>query len=304
MIRKYGRLLRLDPLRGPHPTGLRTAALLGVPLVPRAPSLRRMLCAFVLAVTAIAAVPRPAHAIFGIGDIVYDPANHGNSILRYGQLILQANQMARQVIVATRQANHVIQQARGFSIGSLRIPSLGSVLDRIDGRYGAGESLGYGNSQVDRLFRRTFPRVAEWNHRAAGDQAAAAREAAYNVLLSARDHHLQLDQSQRRLDDLKLQLATAGTDREVAQIQNRIAAEQLDQQLLQRNMDMGTANMQAVDVALRADQAARTAMEDTAGAVYSAYQQSVHEAAEHRVRAREDSIQRARAGRQRTTARP
>ncbi|HST59205.1 MAG TPA: type IV secretion system protein [Longimicrobium sp.] len=263
-----------------------------------------MVAGLVVAATWTAAVPKPAHAIFGIGDIVYDPANHANSILRYGQLILQANQMARQVVVATRQANHAIQQARGFSIGTLRIPSLGTILDRIDGRYGSGETLGYGNSQVDRLFRRTFPRVAEWNHRAAGNQAAAAREAAFNVLLSARDHHLQLDQSQRRLDDLKLQLAAASTDREVAQIQNRIAAEQLDQQLLQRNLEMGTANMQAVDVAMRADQAARTAMEDTAGAVYSSYQQSVHEAAGRRVEARQDSIVRARAGRQRTTTRP
>jgi type IV secretion system protein TrbJ len=295
-----------DHLRGPQPSRLRTAALSGVPPAPRASTRggrRRLIAAALLAAVGIAAVPRPAHAIFGIGDVVYDPANHANAILRYGQLILQANQMARQVVVATRQANHVIQQARGFSIGNLRLPSLGGILDRFEGRYGSGESLGYGNSQLDRMFRRTFPQVAEWNRRAAGEQAAAARQAAYNVLLGARDHYLQMDQSQRRLDDLKLQLATASTDREVAQIQNKIAAEQLDQQLLQRNLEMGTANMQAVDVALRADQAARAAMEDTAGAVYSAYQQSVHESAERRVRERQDSILRARAGRYRASQR-
>lgn len=265
------------------------------------PRLRHVLAAALLATLAADAVPRPAHAIFGIGDIVYDPANHANAILRYGQLILQANQMGRQLVVTTRQANHVIQQARGFSIGRLRIPSVGDVLDRINGRYGTGESIGYGNSRLDALFRRTFPDVAEWNHRAAGDQARAAREAAYNVLLSARDHHLQIARSQRRLDELKLDLASAATEREVAQIQNRIAAEQLDQQLMQRSLEMGTANLQAVDVALRADHAAREAMEDTARAVYDAYQQDVHEAARRRVAAREDSIARARSARQSTT---
>jgi type IV secretion system protein TrbJ len=270
---------------------------------PVSTRLRRAAAAMLLASLAVAAVPRPAHAIFGIGDIVYDPANHANAVLRYAQLILQANQMARQVVVATRQANHVIQQARGFSIGRLRIPSLGQVLDRVEGRYGSGQTIGYGNSRLDALFRRTFPEVAEWNHRAAGQQAQAAREAAYNVLLGARDHHLQMNQSRRRLDDLKLELATAATDREVAQIQNRIAAEQLDQQLMQRNLELGTTNMQAVDVALRADQAGRQAMEDTARAVYQDYQQDVHESARRRVAARQDSIARARDVRQRSAPR-
>lgn len=265
---------------------------------------RRAAAATLLALLGMAAVPRDAHAIFGVGDIVYDPANHANAVLRYGQLILQANQLGRQLVVATRQANHVVQQARGFSIGRLRIPSLGQVLDRIDARYGSGESIGYGNSNLDRLFRRTFPELAKWNHRAAGDQARAAREAAYNVLLGARDHYLQLDRSERRLEDLKADLATASTEREVAQIQNRIAAEQLDQQLLQRNLEMGTASMQAVDVALRADQAARQAMQDTAQAVYDAYRQEVHQAAEQRVHARADSIARARTLRQRSLVRP
>jgi P-type conjugative transfer protein TrbJ len=273
----------------PAPLRLRRRAVAAMLLVPFAAAL---------------AAPRPAHAIFGIGDVVYDPANHANAVLRYGQLILQANQLGRQLVLATRQTNHVIQQARGFSIGRLRIPSLGQVLDRIDTRYGRGESLGYGNSNLDRLFRRTFPELAEWNRQAAGNQARAAREAAYNVLLGARDHYLQLAQSERRLDQLKLDLAAAGTDREVAQIQNRIAAEQLDQQLLERNLEMGTASMEAVDVALRADQAARQAMEDTARVVYDAYRQDVHEAAERRVEARQDSIARARAMRQRTLPRP
>lgn len=265
----------------------------------RTPRRRAMLAAALLSIAGVAVVTQPAHAIFGIGDIVYDPANHGNAVLRYGQLILQANQMARQVVVATRQANHAIQQARGLSIGNLRLPSLGGILDGMERRYGSGPALGYGNSQLDRLFRRTFPEVAEWNHRAAGEQAAAARAAAYNVLLSARDHYLQMGQSQRRLDDLKLQLAAASTEREVAQIQNKIAAEQLDQQLLQRNLDMGKANMEAVDMAVRADKAARDAMSDTAVAVYSAYQQSVHEDAERRMEARQDSILRARTARRR-----
>lgn len=238
----------------------------------------------------------PAHAIFGSG-IVYDPANHANAVLRYGQLILQANQMARQLTIAARQAEHVARQARGFSIGRLHVPSLRDVLARIDRRYGAGPALGYGNSHLDRLFRETFPEAAEWNHRAAGQQAQAAREAAYNLLLSTRDHHLQMARSQRRLDELKLELAVASTDREVAQIQNRIAAEQLDQQLLARSLEVGAANAQAVDVALRADQAAQDAMRDTARALYGAYQQEVHEAARARMSARQDSIERERAAR-------
>lgn len=267
------------------------------------PALPRAAAAALLALAALVATPHPAHAIFGVGDVVYDPANHANAKLRYAQLILQGRQLGRQLEVATRQANHAIEQARGYRVGRLRIPSLGQLLDRVDARYGRGEGLGYGSTHLDALFRRTFPEAAAWNHRAAGEQAAAAREAAYNVLLGARDHHLQVAASRRRLDDLKLDLASAATAREVAQLQNRIAAEQLDQQLLQRSMEMGAANLQAVDAALRAGQAAREALRDTARAVLDAHQQEVHEAARRRVLARQDSVVRARAARLRSRPR-
>jgi hypothetical protein len=69
-------------------------------------------------------------------------------------------------------------------------------------------------------------------------------------------------------------------------------------------MEMGTTNMQAVDVALRADQAARSAMQDTARAEYDAYQQDVHRAAARRIAARQDSILHARDGRRATLPRP
>lgn len=241
----------------------------------------------------VGAAARPAHAIFGSG-IVYDPANHSNALLRYAQLILQGRQMAQQIRVATAEANHVINQARGFSIGRLRLPSISTVLSEIDRRYGRGESLGYGNSRLDEIFRTTFPAVADWNRPAAGRQAEAARQLAYGALMGTRDNFLLLARSQQRLDQLKLELATASTDRQVAQIQNRIAAEQLDRQLQEQRLQMGLANMQAVDLALRADRAAREAMADTARSTLEAYQQAVHEAAARRVRAREDSIARAR----------
>lgn len=253
-----------------------------------------------LAVTAsaalllIAAAARPAHAIFGIGDVVYDPANHSNALLRYAQLILQGRQMAQQIRVVTAEANHVINQARGFSVGRLRLPSIGTVLTEIDRRYGGGETLGYGNSRLDEIFRTTFPAVADWNRQAAGRQADAARELAYGALMGTRDNFLLLARSQQRFEQLKTELATASTDRQVAQIQNRIAAEQLDRQLQEQRLQMGVANMQAVDLALRADQSAREAMEDTVRATMESYQQDVHEAAERRVRAREETIARAR----------
>lgn len=252
----------------------------------------------------VAVAPRPAHAIFGIGDVVYDPANHQNAVLRYAQLILQGQQMAQQIRVATSEANHIIGQARGFSISRLRLPSIGGVLSEIDRRYGQGESLGYGNSRLDEIFRTTFPGVERWSHGAAGRQAVAARELAYGALMGTRDNFLLLSRSQQRLDQLKVELSTATTERQVAQIQNRIGAEQLDRQLQEQRLQMGVANMQAVDLALRADKSAREAMEDTARATLESYQQDVHEAANRRVRARGDSIARARAERARSLARP
>lgn len=243
----------------------------------------------------VGVAPRPAHAIFGIGDVVYDPANHQNAVLRYAQLILQGRQMAQQIRVATSEANHIIGQARGFSVSRLRLPSIGGVLSEIDRRYGRGETLGYGNSRLDEIFRTTFPGVEGWSRRVAGRQAAAARELAYGSLMGTRDNFLLLARSQQRLDQLKAELATASTDRQVAQIQNRISAEQLDRQLQEQRLQMGVANMQAIDLALRADRSAREAMEDTARATLETYQQDVHEEAVRRVRAREDSIARARA---------
>lgn len=264
---------------------------------PSGPGGRRVALSLLLALLAVAVLPRPAHAIFGVGGIVYDPTNHSNAVLRYGQLVLQARQAGEQLVVATRQANHAFDQARGFSIGRLRIPSIGQVLGRIDARYAGRDGLGYANGRLDELFRRTFPGLEGWSHRAAGEQARAAREAAFHLLLGARDQHALVVASERRLEELKMDLALAATEREVAQIQNRIAAEQLDQQVLQRGLERGVANLQAVDVALRADQAGRKAMEDSARAAFEAYRQDVHEEARRRVEARRDSIARARLGR-------
>ena len=257
----------------------------------------RAAAAAATALLLVALVPRPAHAIFGIGDVVYDPANHQNALLRYAQLILQGRQMAQQIRVATTEANHIIDQARGFSINRLRLPSIGGVLSDIDRRYGRGETIGYGNSRLDELFRTTFPDVAGWSRRVAGRQAEAARELAYGALMGARDNYLLLSRSQQRLDQLKVDLAAATTERQVAQLQNQIAAEQLDRQLQEQRLQMGVTNMQAIDLALRADRSAREAIADTARAVFESYQQDVHESADRRVRAREDSIARARARR-------
>ncbi len=240
---------------------------------------------------------RDSYAIFGIGDIVYDPANDVNSKLRYAQLVLHGYQFANQLRLATTQVNHMVKEARGFSLARLRLPTIGGVLADIDRRYGGESGVGYGNSRLDRIFRTTFPDVEGWSRRVAGQQAAAARELAYGALMGTRDNYLLLAQSQRRLDALKLDLATASTEREVEQVQNRIAVEQLDRQLEEQRLQMGSANMQAVDLALRADQRAREALEDTARADLERYQQDVHEAAARRVRLREDSIERARAAR-------
>jgi len=268
------------------------------------PAHARLATAAVAAVLLVGVSARPAHAMFGIGDVVYDPANHQNALLRYAQLILQGRQMAQQIRVATTEANHIIDQARGFSLGRLRIPSIGGVLSEIDRRYGGGETLGYGNSRLDGIFRSTFPGIEGWSRRVASRQAAAARELAYGALMGTHDNFLLLARSQQRLDQLKAELATASTDRQVAQIQNRIAAEQLDRQLQEQRLQMGVTNMQAVDLALRADRSAREAMEDTARAALESYQQDVHRAAERRVRARADSIARARAQRGLTYSRP
>lgn len=73
----------------------------------------KKLLAVVLVACAIAVVPRPAQAQFGL-SIVYDPTNYANAVLRYSQLVAQLNQLRSTYLQVLNQYNLAVQMSRNL----------------------------------------------------------------------------------------------------------------------------------------------------------------------------------------------
>src|SRR5215469_7498002 len=55
------------------------------PFTATTPLARKLIVPVGLAFVVLCAVPKPAHAIFGLGDIVYDPTNWGEAVKQLEQ---------------------------------------------------------------------------------------------------------------------------------------------------------------------------------------------------------------------------
>lgn len=111
--------------------------------------------AAVAAVTLTLAPIHNAYAIFGIGDIVYDPANHAQNILTAARTLIQINNQVRQL---ANEAQMLINQAQNLTNLPLSIATdLKTSLQQVDSLIQSAQGLAYQVSAIDSEYRRLFP---------------------------------------------------------------------------------------------------------------------------------------------------
>jgi type IV secretion system protein TrbJ len=114
----------------------------------------KLLAAVAAATLALAPIQN-AHAIFGIGDIVYDPANHAQNILTAARTLIQINNQVRQL---TNEAQMLINQAQNLTNLPTSIATdLQTSLRQVDSLIQSAQGLAYQVTAIDGEYRRLFP---------------------------------------------------------------------------------------------------------------------------------------------------
>ncbi|GLQ23850.1 MAG: P-type conjugative transfer protein TrbJ [Litorimonas sp.] len=130
-------------------------------------TLRQALLAAVVLPLAFAA---PAHAIFGIGDIVLDPTNLAQNVLTATRSFQQVQQ---QIVMLQNQAKHLIRQ--GVYLG----PDLDRTLAEINRLQHEARGLTYRIDQIETAFEHHFPDAyANWSVTEQAQIADAQQDAA------------------------------------------------------------------------------------------------------------------------------
>lgn len=112
----------------------------------------------IAAATAAALVIVPvqsAHALFGFGDIVYDPTNHAENVLTAARSLEQINNQVQQL---ANEAQMLINQAKNLANLPTSIAGeLQGSLTRVDQLIREAQGIAYDISEINSTYRRLFP---------------------------------------------------------------------------------------------------------------------------------------------------
>ena len=114
--------------------------------------------ALVLGFAVICPAP-PAHALFGVGDIVFDPANLAENILTAANTLEQINNQIKQL---TNEAQMLINEARNLeSLPDSVVQELTQALGDIDGLIHSAEGLAYEVDTIETQYKQLYPDAFE-----------------------------------------------------------------------------------------------------------------------------------------------
>lgn len=97
----------------------------------------------------------PAHALFGLGDIVYDPSNHAQNLLTAARTLTMLNQQLQQL---QNEARMILQLEQHLKrLGLTRAPELRMALSQINLLVRQAESIAYTVTATETAWRRLYP---------------------------------------------------------------------------------------------------------------------------------------------------
>ena len=173
------------------------------------------------------AIAPPAHAIFGVGDIVIDPSNLAQNILTAANTLEQINNQVKQL---QNEADMLINQATNLvRTGYNPQADINRLLNEISVLMDRARSISYVVSETDRLFQENFPEdYSAWSRTqmatAAEMQWVSARSAFNDTLLVQSQIVQTLKADTSSLDAMLAETAVAEGNLSVSQTGNQIAA--------------------------------------------------------------------------------
>jgi len=143
------------------------------------PSLKPRIKALVVASAIAFSIAQPAHALFGVGDIVLDPSNLAQNMLTAARTLEQINNQVQQL---QNEAQMLINQARNLARLDYNVVNrLRSTLATTERLIAEARGLAYDVASIDNEFARLYPH--EYAATISGSQMARdARERWRNTL--------------------------------------------------------------------------------------------------------------------------
>jgi len=185
----------------------------------------------------------PAHAIFGIGDIVIDPTNLVQNVLTATRTL---QQVQIQIQTLRNQAQHLVSQ--GFDVSG----ELGRTLNEITRLTNEARALTYRIDQIERAFESHFPDAyADWSlteqAQIADAQQDAAREAYRDSVMMQAQIVETVHADARNLDSLIYASQSSSGELSAMQAGNQITALSAKQIMQMQEMMASQYRAQAIE---------------------------------------------------------
>lgn len=201
--------------------------------------MKRKLLAAVAAVTLTLGPVQNAHAIFGIGDVVYDPANHAENILTAARTLIQINNQVQQLANETQM---LLNQAQNLaSLPTSVAVDLRTSLARVDGLIISARGIAYQVSVIDSEYRRLFPE--RYATAVPTSQVVADAQEAWSLAREGFKHSLEVQAEvveQVRADTTTLDALLAESQSAVGNLQVAQAGNQLTALAAKQTMQLQT----------------------------------------------------------------
>ena len=210
----------------------------------------RILLACTVVVVMLAAVVNPVHAILGVGDIVYDPANYVQNL----QIAIEAvQQVENQYIQIQNQFAQLANDARNLTADHTGIAGLRTAYQNLLNlnNYIYGLITDYTNAQA--IWDRTYPKFAAYNGQmsasAYADHVNQSWQNTNSALLSSVTSNAVVVSNhgitKTTVDNLLASSDTASGALQAAQIGHKLAAIQVEQLAEISQIMCQSANAQA-----------------------------------------------------------
>lgn len=187
------------------------------------------------------------HAFFGgFGKIVYDPANHAESILTAARMAKSLTNEAQQIANQIKQYEDMLRHGRQITNGQWG--EIKGLLNQLSGVTAQGDALAYSMNDLEGMFKASFPGYkapSDW-----GKEYEAwtknGLDTIKGVLAGLGIQHQQMASEQDRLKAIQSLSDGAVGRMQALQAGNMIANEQAQQMAKLRQLVMMQTNAQSV----------------------------------------------------------
>lgn len=201
--------------------------------------MKHKLLAAVAAISLTLGPVENANAIFGIGDIVYDPANHAQNLLTAARALIQINNQVQQL---ANEAQMLLDEAQNLAnLPTSVAADLRTSLARIDGLITTARGIAYQVSVIDSEYRRLFP--ARYGAAVPTSQIVADAQEAWSLAREGLKHSLEVQAEvvgEVRADSATLDTLIAESQGAVGNLQVAQAGNQLTALAVKETMQLQT----------------------------------------------------------------